>query len=380
MSIDPSDYNTPGQLIAAALEEKGWTQRVLAAVLNKGETSINKLIGGTQPVTAPLAVELEEVFGIPAEAFLELQKSVDVARARHASRPDPGRSRRAHIFGGLPVSEMIQRGWLNATVLDVPSVEAALTVFFGEPSLDQIEILPHAPKKTNVASEVTPVQLAWLYRVKQIASEMIVAPYSPAAGRGAIAKLSALLSAPEETRKVPRILAESGIRFVIVESLSTAKIDGVCLWLDESSPVIGMSLRYDRIDNFWFVLRHELEHVLAGHGQGAATLDAELEGERASTSAAIGEQELVANRAAVAFCVPQDKLVRFIARKDPFYTEKDILGFARTLDIHPGLIAGQLQHHTGRYDRFRGHLAKIRHLVSTSAIVDGWGDVVPVGP
>ena len=51
----------------------------------------------------------------------------------------------------------------------------------------------------------------------------------------------------------PRILAEAGIRFTIVESLSTAKIDGACLWLDDQAPVIATSFRYDRIDNFWFV-------------------------------------------------------------------------------------------------------------------------------
>ncbi|MEX1254270.1 MAG: helix-turn-helix domain-containing protein [Dehalococcoidia bacterium] len=380
MSIDAGQYKTPGQLIAAALEEKGWTQRVLAIVLDVHETSINKLIAGKRPITAPLAVELEELFGIPAEDFLELQKVSDVAQARFASRPDPGRSTRAHLFGGLPVSEMIQRGWLNASdIRDVPSVEAALTDFFGEASLEAIEILPHAPKKTNVSPEVTPAQLAWLYRVRQIAAEMIVGRYSPTTGRGAIAKLSNLLLSPEEARKAPRILAESGIRFVVVESLSTAKIDGACLWLDEASPVIGMSLRYDRIDNFWFVLRHELEHVLAGHGQGAATLDAELEGERAGTSMELGEQERAANAAAADFCVPEDQLKRFIARKAPFFAERDILGFARTLRVHPGIVAGQLQHETGRYERFRSHLVKIRDMVRPSAIVDGWGDIVPVG-
>ena len=162
-----------------------------------------------------------------------------------------------------------------------PRLMAALAKFFGVASPDEIEILPHAAKKTMVAGEVTPVQLAWLYRVKEIASEMLVARYSPKGVRAAIPNLSALLGAREEARKAPRILAESGIRFVIVESLSSAKIDGVCFWLNSTSPVIGMSLRYDRIDNFWFVLRHELEHVLRLHGRSAMVLDAELEGDKA---------------------------------------------------------------------------------------------------
>ncbi len=66
---------------------------------------------------------------------------------------------------------------------------------------------------------------------------------------------------------MPRILAECGVRLIIVEGLPNAKIDGVCFWLDKVSPVIGLSLRFDQIDNFWFVIRHEIEHVLNKDGQ-----------------------------------------------------------------------------------------------------------------
>jgi HTH-type transcriptional regulator / antitoxin HigA len=69
----------------------------------------------------------------------------------------------------------------------------------------------------------------------------------------------------------------------------------------------------------------------------------------------------------------------FIARKAPFFNERDIIGFARTIGVHPGLVAGQLRHRMNRYDRWANHLAKIRSLVAPSAIVDGWGDVAPVG-
>jgi HTH-type transcriptional regulator/antitoxin HigA len=180
-------------------------------------------------------------------------------------------------------------------------------------------------------------------------------------------------------RKAPQLLTKHGIRFVVVESLASAKIDGVCLWLDPTSPVIGMSLRHDRIDNFWFVLRHEIEHVIAGHGREAAVLDTELEGDRAGVGVAVSDDERVANQAAAEFCLPRQAMDRFIAREAPLFAERDLIGFARTLKIHPGLIAGQLQHRTGRYDRFRHHLVKIRSLIVPDAIHDGWGDVAPVG-
>ena len=354
---------------------------MLAIVLDIGETSVNKLIADKQAITPELALALEEVFKVAADAFLDIQKRYELAKARIASHPDPGRNVRAYLFGDLPIGEMIRRGWLAAeNVRDKKGVEKALLKFFSAKTLEDIEVLPHAAKKTMTNVPPTPTQLAWLYRVRQITSEMIVAPYSASAVRDALKKLSALLSAPEEARKVPRILAECGIRYVIVESLPAAKIDGVCFWLNDS-PVIGMSMRYDRIDNFWFVLRHELEHVLRLHGRAAAVavIDAELEGERAGTGANVPEEERVANEAAADFCVPTQSMNAFIARKDPLFSERDILGFARTLNVHPGLAAGQLHSKTGRYELFRHHLVKIRAAVAPSAIVDGWGNVVPVG-
>jgi HTH-type transcriptional regulator/antitoxin HigA len=56
-----------------------------------------------------------------------------------------------------------------------------------------------------------------------------------------------------------------------------------------------------------------------------------------------------------------------------------MVGFARSIGVHPGLVAGQLQHLTGRYERFRQHLEKVRSHVLKAAYVDGWGDVAPVG-
>lgn len=374
--FDPTRYRTPGQLITELLEARGWTQRLLAIILGVDESGLNKIIAGKRALDAPLALSIASVLGIPAERLLDLQKSYDLATARITERPDPKRATRAILFGDLPVSEMIKRRWLAADdVRDTEAVERELIKFFGVGSLDEIEILPHAAKKTNVSTAATPAQLAWLYRVRQLADEMLVARYSTSGLKAAVQELSKLRVSPDAARKVPRILTQSGVRFVIVEALASTKIDGVCLWLDDKSPVIGMSTRFDRIDNFWFVLRHELEHVLQGHGRTVAILDTELERDRSE----VAEEEQMADTAAAEFCVPQAALQRFIARKAPYFAERDILGFAATLGIHPGLVAGQLQRKIGRYDLFRNHLVKIRAIVAPGALVDGWGDVAPVG-
>ena len=372
---------TPGQLLVAALQRRGWTQRVLAIVLGIDDTSVNKMANDKRRITAEMAVDLGDVLGIDPELFLDLQKHFDLYKARFAREEDLGRALRAHLFGKLPVSEMIQRGWINADdVRDVDRVSVELARFFGVSSPEEIEIVPHAARKTEVAEDVTEPQLAWLHRMRHLAEDVLVPRYSPQAVRSAIKKFSGLRSAPELTREVPRTLMECGVRFVIVQTLASAKIDGVAFWLNDRSPVVGMSLRYDRIDNFWFVLRHELEHILREHGRSVIMLDAELEGGRAGTGEDVPEEERVANEAASEFCVPGAKMQMFISRKEPFFAERDLLGFARSIHVHPGLVVGQLQHRTGRYELFRRHLAKVRSSVAPGAIVDGWGDIAPVQP
>lgn len=173
---------------------------------------------------------------------------------------------------------------------------------------------------------------------------------------------------------------EAGVRLVIVEGLSGGKIDGVCFWLDAQSPVIGITLLHDRIDNFWFVLRHEIEHVLRRHGMEVEVIDIDLGKSMMghNTPPVESDEEGLANAAAAEFCVPQKDMTSFIARKTPFFAERDILGFAKRVQVHPGIIVGQIQHRTGRWDLLRKHLVKIRQYVLPGAMVDGWGQVAPV--
>ena len=380
MEQPASSYGTPGRYLKALLKERGWTIASIAVVLNMSEDQIKRITADRRPITAEIAIALHEVFGVRAEDFLSLQKSYDLAKARIAMPPNPERNRRARLYGGYPIREMIKRRWISAeNVKDFAAVESGLAAFFGVKAPEEVPSLPHAARRSPSAQEVTLTQLAWIQRVRSIAGEMLVKRFVPRLAKAAITKLTALRLHPEQLREVPRIMMESGIRFVVVESLAAAKIDGVCFWLDEWSPVIGMSLRYDRIDNFWFVLRHELEHVIRKHGMAKPVVDTELEGERAGVGADVNEEERIPNAAAAEFCVPASHLSAFIERKDPFYAERDLLGFAKTIGVHPGLVVGQLQHKTDRYDLFRKHLVPVRKFVAPAAIADGWGDVVPVG-
>jgi len=245
------DYKMAGQLIEALLKERGWSQRTLGVVMAKADTTINRLVSGKASVDAETAIMLEEIFSVPAKDFLDLQKNYDLAQARIVARPDPARAVRATLYGDLPLAEMIKRGWIAAeNIRDTENVDKSLMRFFGVNSAEDIEVLPHAAKKTAANSDATPAQIAWLYRVKQMANGILAKPYSKEGLILALPKLKALAMSPEGVAQVPRILAECGIRFVIVETLPAAKIDGVCFWLNPKAPVIGLTIRFDRIDNF----------------------------------------------------------------------------------------------------------------------------------
>lgn len=373
-------FQTPGRLVKTLLDERGWTQGGLALILGLEQSTVSRITLDKRPIDAALALQLSVVFGTPAEDFLSAQQAYDMAKARAETPIDSRLETRARLFGQLPVTEMAKRGWLATDDPgDITKLEAAVARFFGAESPDLIEGLPHAAKKTDQETTVSPVQLAWLYRLQSIAKEMLVPRYSPAAVRVAIEKLKELRTSEHDVRHVPRILGEAGIRFVVVETIGSAKIDGVCLWLNDMAPVIGMTLRHDRIDGFWHTLRHEIEHVLRGHGRGSlAMVDTELQGDRAGVGAGLPEEERVANEAAANFCVPSEKMSRFFTVKAPFFAEIDVVGFAKTVGVHPGLVVGQLQHRTKRYSLYRHHLVKVRSIVTPSSVVDGWGEVYPL--
>ncbi|MFM8701593.1 MAG: addiction module antidote protein, HigA family, partial [Hyphomicrobiales bacterium] len=209
------------------------------------------------------------------------------------------------------------------------------------------------------------------------ASEMVVTAYSEKKLLSFISDMPRYMIDPEEIRHVPRALSECGIRFVVVETLPKANIDGVCFWLADDAPIVGMTLRHDRIDNFWFVLRHELEHVLNKDGRGepnVGMIDVDIE----ENCENLTQEELRANEAAANCCVPREELESFYIRKFPFISERDMLAFAKRIQRHPGIVVGQLQRKMNRYDWLTRYKTKIRQFIVGGSNVDGWGVPAPV--
>lgn len=351
----------PGEFIKDELEERGWSQRDLSYILGCPEQAVNMIVSGKRAISPEMAKALGAAFEVHPDFFANLQRAYDQSRARE---PEPGVARRARIQSVYPLREMIKRGWIEDA--DPALLEDQLCSFFEVSELSMVPHMAHAAKKTGTDVVATATQFAWLHRVRQIAKASVAPPYNKKALEALLPRLRQLAVDVEEVRHVPRLLAEAGVIFILVEALPSGKIDGVCFWLGKQ-PVIGMSMRYDRNDNFWFVLRHEIEHVLQGHGKVRAIID-DLDVDTSQI-----EEECVANEAAQEFCVPSSKLDSFVARKAPFFSERDVIAFAHTVQMHPGVVIGQLQRKIERRDLLNKLKAKIKSYIVSSAIHDGFG-------
>ena len=131
MPTSTGDFRTPGQLIQALLNERGWSQNVLAIVLGVSPTVVTRMVNAQRPIDAKMALALSETFEISAERFLALQRSYDLAMAEIQTPADPQRAIRAKLYGGLPIREMAERGWISVDDLrDTDRVEKELAAFF----------------------------------------------------------------------------------------------------------------------------------------------------------------------------------------------------------------------------------------------------------
>jgi HTH-type transcriptional regulator/antitoxin HigA len=366
----PAEVFPPGDFIRDELEARGWTQGDLAQIMGRPTQLVNEIVAGKKQITPETAIGLAKAFGDDdALYWLNLESAYRLSQAKPV---DEAVGRRARLYSRFPVREITKRKWIEPSDnMDV--VEHRLCRFYGIKEIQETPRFAHAAKADQY-DERSPLQWAWLYRAYQLAQAVNTASYSEQKLRAALAKLRELLVAPEEIRQVPQILAAAGVRFVIVEFLPGAKIDGAAFWI-EKVPVIALSLRYDRVNNFWFVLRHEIEHILNKDG---LVIDVELP-EALQRKDSLPIEEVKANAAASEFLVPAGELDSFIKRVRPLYSEQRIMLFAKRIGVHPGLVVGQLQFRDEvPYTHFHKYLVKVREIITQVALTDGWGTVPPI--
>jgi len=358
----------PGEFIKEELEARNWTQTELAEIIGRQSSLISELLAGKRSISPDLAKELGAAFDTSAELWLNLENSYQLWRAKET---DKAISKRAKIYQFAPVKEMVKRHWVepseNADVL-----AKRVAQFFDVKDLDSNIDFSYAARKR--IDGITTSHFAWFYRAKSLSRAVYARPFSPQSFAKCLEQLKSLLPNAQEIRQTPKILAEGGIRFLIIEHLPHTKIDGVTFWLDPKSPVVVLSMRIDRIDGFWFTLAHELAHVARRDGlNNRIIFDNDLIGEGEIGDGEV-EAESEADLFASKFLINKAEMDDFILRIKPLYSRQKIINFAKRIGVHPAIVVGQLQCRKEiPYKYFQPMLEKVKHLIISAALTDGWG-------
>jgi HTH-type transcriptional regulator / antitoxin HigA len=358
-----------GKHIKDELLARGWTQADLAYVMGRKASEISNLMVGRRQLSPELAQELGVVLGGGAEHWLRIDNAYRLSQTDYV---DQGVILRSGLFS-FPIKEMQRRHWIAET-REPEELQQELALFFddamlGKPQSDSYELpLGVSFKRTIKESSLNNSEKAWLARARQLAQMCPAATFNEGNPARLKVELRHLAAKTQAVKRVPEFLTGAGIRYVVVEPLVGVKIDGAAFWLDAESPVIAMSIRFDNIGSFWFTLMHELDHI---ENKDAFSFDDLL-------SNPSDEAEKRASWNAAHLLVPKDKLEEFIRSCTPRYSEARINNFATRLQIHPGIIVGQLQHRGEiSYAAHRKLLTKVRDLVTEFAFTDGWSQPVP---
>ncbi len=159
-----------------------------------------------------------------------------------------------------------------------------------------------------------------------------------------MSKLSYFKNGPLLAREY---LEKNGVRLFIVPHLNKTYLDGAAMVLDDRSPVIALTLRYDRLDNFWFCLLHELAHLHKHLAFDETNIIIDEIEPRKSTDAHKEDWEREADKLAKEALIPSKRWEKVnLASKD---LAKEVVKFADQQKIHPAIVSGRIRFEKNNY-------------------------------
>ena len=364
--LRPARPVAPGRILRRELEERGWTQQDLAGIVDRPPQVINQIVQGKKQITPDTAIELAQALGTSAELWTNLEAAY---RLQLAAQREPGDAiaRRSKVYALAPVRELTKRGWVEDPA-DQDVLESNLLEFLDLRSFD--EPLPQAAN-FRCSPAHTPDQrglYAWTRRVQILAAQQTTGAYDRSELEAGIPGILKLAQRPEQVSEVPRALLALGVRCVIVPRLERTYADGAALRAGEQ-PVVALTLRLDRLDNFWFTLMHELAHLVLGH-------EGSFIDETGDPAPAAKPIERQADRWASNRLMPARPYRAFLAERRSRFPLDAVTAFAESIGRHPGIVVGRL-HHDGKLNY--KYLRKA--LVKVSPFLEGWVDrPAPLGP
>ncbi|MHB1357366.1 MAG: helix-turn-helix domain-containing protein [Anaerolineae bacterium] len=354
----PAIITTPGEVLKAELDARDLSQSDLALIINRPEQMISEIINARKQITAETAHDFEQALDIPATFWLSLEANYQLHLVQQQEH-DQAKARRARLLTLLPVRQLIKRGWvkLPERALDL---EGVVEQYLGMNPLDQQPILAASFRHSTVKEPHTLAALAWIKRVEHLAHQACTPSFDKAALSARVPELLACAAQADDLASIPPILASCGVYLTVVPHLDKTYLDGAALVRDGKG-VIALTLRYDRIDSFWFTLLHEVAHLLEGNSHGYLdTLRSPGKEDANEAPVTLNEEEKAANRLARNWLIPAEALDDFIEEVAPHYDQERIEAFARAIGRHPGIVLGRLMRDgVVKYSQLRGLLVKV---------------------
>lgn len=332
----------PGELLGEELEARGMSQQELARRMGRPPQMINELIRGGKALTPETALGLEMALGIPAAFWVSSESSYRLARGRIEERERLEREA-GEWLPRFPVRELARRGLIPVDGRARPWEKArAVLRFLGYGRFDQWQAQWRAATAVGLrvtdATRASPGALAvWLREGELDGHARETAPYDGARFREALAALRAFTASapPVFTAEMQTRCAGAGVAVSFIREYPKANATGAARWLRRDKGHVQLSLRHKTADVLWFSFYHEAAHLLRGRFR-----DVRIDGLRG-----VGRDAAVED-ACDAFArdilIPPADWAAFAAAKR--FAGPSVRAFAGRQGIHPGIVAGRLQH------------------------------------
>lgn len=334
----------PVEAVRFRMLEQGLRQTDLVPYFGT-RSRVSEFLSRQRPLTVGMIRQLSIGLGIPADVLVQ-DSTADVSN-------DEAQEDELD-WAKFPIKEMIKKGWIQIEKNRLDSAKAIDIVrAYVEKAMGGARMGVFA-RRTIKGDAFTPDAIyslrAWQARVLQRSVE----PQYCANGKFKLENLNeyffkeliSLSPLDDGPVRAVNFLRDAGIAVVIEEHLSKTKLDGAAMLSGSGVPVIGLTLRFDRIDNFWFTLLHECAHVWKHLNRpGDVILDRLVDAE--GTDAV----EKEANRIARDSFISRSHWRSASVRQYP--TKEGIVKFAQEQGIHPAIVAGRIQRETENYTRFK---------------------------
>jgi len=331
----PVETPDPIDAILFRMEEKGLKQADLVPYFGT-RSRVSEILSRKRPLTVPMIRALAIGLGISTDTLIGL------------SEIQSSSNKESIDWKKFPFSEMVTRGWiLKATEKAKITAEDIVKSFLSEMGLQAGGASFRRTLKGEAATPTTHYTLyAWVARIiqKSRATRKNSNYKKEIIDSSFIKELSHLSRYENGPLLAVNLLEEIGVSVIIEPHLKGTMLDGAALQDSDGTPIIGLTLRYDRIDNFWFTLMHEVAHIWKHVEDNSEAILDDLE------TPSDDRREAEANRIARETFIPRAIWKRSEAYLNP--SKETILQLSQELRIHPAIIAGRLRQESGNYNLF----------------------------